>query len=270
MRIFYLALFLFTFVETTFSDESKNDILPSSIIGAGEPLHGKMINYYPSDVLTEGYLSMPQGLGPHPSVILIHEWNGLSKRVKEVADSFAKEGYLAMAVDLYSGRIGQNRNENMRLVQETLAQPSIIIDNLNAAVQMLKSRDDSNGKLATIGWCYGGGVALSFAMGGDDHEGTAIFYGRLVNDPERLRHVEHDFYGTFARNDRGIPVAEVEQFVETLDAIGINNDVHIYDEVNHGFWLHVDRDPETNTSPAIDAWKRLKTFLHDNLSTSPL
>ena len=64
MKIFYLALFLFTFVETTFSDESKNDVLPSSIIGAGEPLQGRMINYYQSDALTKGYLSMPQGLGP--------------------------------------------------------------------------------------------------------------------------------------------------------------------------------------------------------------
>ena len=79
--------------------------------------------------------------------------------------------------------------------------------------------------------------------------------------------VVHNFYGTFARNDRGIPVAEVERFAETLDAVGIKNDIHIYDEVNHGFWLHVDRDPKINTSPAIDAWKRLKSFLKINLST---
>ena len=267
MKIFYLTLLLLAFVETSLSNENVNDVLPSSIIGEAGPLQGMMVDYYSSDDLTEGYLSMPKGSGPYPSVILIHEWNGLTLRVKETADSFAKEGYIALAVDLYSGRIGQNRDENMQLVQETLGQPNIIIDNLNAAVQMLKARSDSNGKVATIGWCYGGGVAVSFALGGDDHDGTAIFYGKLVNDPEQLKHVEHNFYGTFARNDRGLPVAEVERFAETLDAVGIKNDIHIYDEVNHGFWLHVDRDPKINTSPAIDAWKRLKSFLKINLST---
>jgi carboxymethylenebutenolidase len=262
----YLVLLLFAFIGTCFSNENTDDMLPSSIIGNAGPLQGEAVNYFTSNKLTQGYLAIPEGPGPHPSVILIHEWNGLAQRVKETADSLAKEGYIALAADLYSGRVGHNREENMQLVQETLAQPDILIANLNAAVQMLKERDDSNGKVATIGWCYGGGVALSFAMGGEHHDGTAIFYGRLLDDPERLKHVDHGFYGTFARNDQGIPVEDVEQFVKTLNAAGISNDIHIYDAVSHGFWLHVDRNPKINLSPAIDAWIRLKSFLKSNLS----
>ena len=266
MKTPYLALLLFAFIGTCFSNENERIALPLSITGDAPPLQGEMVSYFEANELTRGYLSLPDGPGPHPSVILIHEWNGLAQRVKETADSFAKEGYIALAADLYNGRIGSNREENMQLVQETLAQPDILIANLNAAVQMLKARDDSSGKVATIGWCYGGGVALSFALGGEHHDGTAIFYGRLLDDPERLSHVEHGFYGTFARNDRGIPVEDVEQFVKTLDAAGISNDIHIYDEVSHGFWLHVDRDPEVNSSPAMDAWLRLKLFLKNSLS----
>jgi carboxymethylenebutenolidase len=67
-------------------------------------------------------------------------------------------------------------------------------------------------------------------------------------------------YGTFARNDSGIPVDLVNSFVDTLRAVGIENDVHIYDHINHGFWLHVDRDPELNSGPALDAWQRLKAY----------
>jgi len=266
MKILYLALLLFSFVGTSFSDENENISLPLSIIGDAPPLQGQMVSYFEANELTRGYLALPEGPGPHPSVILIHEWNGLAQRVKETADSLAKEGYVALAADLYSGRIGSNREENMKLVQETLAQPDILIANLNAAVQLLKKRHDSNGKVATIGWCYGGGVALSFAMGGEHHDGTAIFYGKLLAEPERLSHVEHDFYGTFARNDRGIPVEDVEQFIKTLNAAGISNDIHIYDEVSHGFWLHVDRNPEINSSPAMDAWLRLRLFLKNSLS----
>ena len=79
-------------------------------------------------------------------MILIHEWNGLVQRVKETADAFAAEGYVALAADLYSGRTGTNREENMVLVRETLAAPDAIIANLNAAVAFLRARDDTTGE----------------------------------------------------------------------------------------------------------------------------
>ena len=239
--------------------------LPDAITGNAGPLTGQNIQYDPSDSQSVGYLAQPSGEGPFPSVILIHEWNGLVQRVKETADSFADEGYTALAVDLYGGRTGSNPEENMALVRETLAQPKQLIENLNSAVDFLKKQKGSNQKVATIGWCYGGGVALTFALGGEHHDATAIFYGRLLADPQALSHVDHEFYGTFVENDRGIPVSDVENFVKVLRDAGVPNDVHIYDGVRHGFWLHVDRDPKANTEPAIDAWTRLKDFLNRTL-----
>ena len=246
--------------------QAESTMLPNAIVGNAGPLSGNAVQYASTNPSSVGYLSTPEGEGPHPSVILIHEWNGLVQRVKETADAFAEEGYVALAVDLYSGRTGSNPQENMALVRETLAEPAVLIDNLNAAVNYVKKQSGSNGKVATIGWCYGGGVALTYALGGDHHDATAIFYGRLLADPAQLAHVNHGFYGTFVENDRGIPVSDVESFVETLRAAKIPNDVHIYDGVNHGFWLYVDRDPENNTEPAIDAWNRLKQFLQRTLS----
>ena len=246
--------------------QAESTMLPNAIVGNAGPLSGNAVQYASTNPSSVGYLSTPEGGGPHPSVILIHEWNGLVQRVKETADAFAEEGYVALAVDLYSGRTGSNPQENMALVRETLAEPAVLIDNLNAAVNYVKKQSGSNGKVATIGWCYGGGVALTYALGGDHHDATAIFYGRLLADPAQLAHVNHGFYGTFVENDRGIPVSDVESFVETLRAAKIPNDVHIYDGVNHGFWLYVDRDPENNTEPAIDAWNRLKQFLQRTLS----
>lgn len=73
--------------------------------------------------------------------------------------------------------------------------------------------------------------------------------------------MNHEIYGTFAAEDSGIPTAQVERFVTALRAAGIDNDVHIYDAVGHGFWLHLDRDAETNAAPALDAWQRLKKYL---------
>ena len=240
------------------SADIANSSLPPALLGNAGPLQGERLNYYKN---AAGYLAAPQGAGLHGSVILIHEWNGLTDRIREVADAMAVEGYIALAADLYSGRTGSNPRENMALVRETLADPETLIANLNAAVRYLNDRPDSAGKVAAIGWCYGGGVALSFALGGDRHDGTAIFYGRLLDDPEQLKKIDHEVYGTFAGQDRSIPVEMVNQFVAALRLAGVPNDVHIYDSVNHGFWLHVDANPDLRSGPALDAWSRLKRYL---------
>ena len=235
--------------------------VPSAILGEGAPPTGKDLRYVADDPATVGYLAEPAGAGPHGAVILIHEWNGLVDRVRQVADAFAAEGYVALAADLYAGRTGSSREENIALMRETRADPDRIVANLDAAAAWLRAREDVSGKVATIGWCFGGGVALSYALGGENHEGTAIFYGSLLDDPEQMSHVHHEIYGTFAGKDKGIPPEQVERFVAAMRAAGIPNDVHIYDDTQHGFWLYVDRDPATNLEPATDAWARLKAYL---------
>lgn len=107
--------------------------VPAAIIGEAPPLKGKPIAYFPGSPKTSGYLSLPEG-NIKGGVILIHEWNGLSQRIRETADAFAAEGYAALAADLYQGRIGQSRSENLALVRETQSDPELIIDDLNAAV----------------------------------------------------------------------------------------------------------------------------------------
>ncbi len=234
--------------------------VPEAILGKVGAPQGSGLAYFEEDTETMGYLAEPEGPGPRGAVILIHEWNGLVDRVRQVADALAAEGYVALAADLYSGRTGSNRDENMALVRETLDDPDTIVRNLDAAAAYLRGRSDVNGKIGAMGWCYGGGVALSYALGGENHDATAIFYGRLLDDPERLRSIHHEVYGTFAGLDRGPSPEQVGRFVAALREAGVENDVHIYDDVNHGFWLYVDRDPK-NEEPALDAWERLKAYL---------
>lgn len=237
------------------------DSVPAAILGQAPPPRGEDVHYVTGDAATTGYLVVPGGEGPFPAVILIHEWDGLNDRVRQVADAFADEGYVALAADLYSGRTGSNRDENMALVQETRGNLPAVIANLDAAAASLRARPDATGKVATMGWCFGGGIALSYALGGEHHDGTAMFYGSLVTDPDSLAALDHPIYGTFAGQDDGIPPSDVARFVDALRQAGVDNDVHVYDPVEHGFWLWVDRDPETNLAPAADAWRRLKAYL---------
>ena len=246
--------------------ESAADSLPAALLGTAPPPRGETVNYYAADAAAAGYLVTPAGEGPHPAVILIHEWDGLNDRIRQVADALADEGYVALAADLYSGRVGSTPEENRSLMQEARANPGAMIANLDAAVDFLRARDDVTGKVGTMGWCFGGGVALSFALGGQHHDATAMFYGSLVTDPDSLAALDHEIYGTFAAEDDGIPPDQVAQFAEALRAAGVANDVHVYDEVDHGFWLWVDQDFETRSGPALDAWTRLKAYLARTLS----
>ncbi len=245
---------------------TADDALPAAILGTAPAPRGQDVHYLAGDEATTGYLAVPEGEGPFPALVLIHEWNGLVDRVRQVADAMAEEGYVALAADLFQGRTGSNPDENRALTAEANADPDAVIANLNQAVNLLRARDDVSGAIGTMGWCFGGGIALSYALGGEHHDATAIFYGRLVTDPAELAGIDHEVYGTFAEMDGGIPPDQVNQFVEALRAQNIENDVHIYDAVNHGFWLRVDGDSELRTAPALDAWQRLKAYLARTLA----
>jgi carboxymethylenebutenolidase len=241
--------------------------MPPAILGNGGALEGRDVHYVDGDEATTGYLAVPAGEGPFPALVIIHEWNGLVDRVRQVADDFAAEGYVTLAADLYGGRTGGNPDENMALVREAMAKMPAVVANLDAAVAFLKARSDVTGRVGAMGWCFGGGIALSFGLDGAEHQATAIFYGRLVDDPEVLAGMDHEVYGTFARLDTGPSPEQVEAFEAALRAAGIENDLHIYDEVNHGFWLHVDQDAETRGPAALDAWERLKAYLDRTLGS---
>lgn len=248
-------------------DPTEAGELPPAIIGEGGDLGGVPLRYLNGDTQTTGYLAVPEGAGPFPALVIIHEWNGLVDRVRQVADDFAAEGYVTLAADLYQGRTGSTSDENIALVQETQADMPAVIDNLNAAVAYLRSRPDVTGRVGAMGWCFGGGIALSFGLDGENHQATAIFYGRLVDDPEVLAGMDHEVYGTFARLDGGPSPDQVGAFQAALDAAGIEHDLHIYDDVNHGFWLHVDGAPDRRTEPALEAWQRLKEYLGRTLGS---
>jgi carboxymethylenebutenolidase len=241
------------------------DQLPPAIVGEGGDLMGMTVRYVPGDDATEGYLAVPSGEGPFPALVIVHEWNGLVDRVRQVADDLAAEGYVVLAADLYQGQVGTTQEENIELMTAARGDEAGMIANLDAAVAFLRARDDVTGRVGSMGWCFGGGVVLTYGLGGVNHDATAIFYGQLLDDPQALEAMDHEVYGTFAQLDGGPAPDDVARFEAALDQAGVEHDLHIYDEVNHGFWLRVDGDPETRSAPALDAWQRLKAYLDRTL-----
>lgn len=248
------------------SSSANGDELPPAVLGTAPAPRGELVNYFEEDSKTAGYLVAPDSKGKKPGLIIVHEWYGLKERSKQMADALADEGYVVLAADMYSGKVGKTNEENRALMSATRENPDVMVRNLDAAAKLLRSRDDVYAdKIGTMGWCYGGGVVLSYAIGGENHEATAIFYGSLIDDPKELMRIGHDVLGIFGENDRGIPPEDVRKFEKALKKAGIPNEIHIYDDVGHGFFLWIDKRPEGKDA-ATDAWKKLKNFLSRTLS----
>ena len=137
-----------------------------------------------------GYLARPAAPGRYPAVLVNHEIFGLTDHIRDVARRLAKVGYIALAVDLVS-RAGGSDKPGVDIVG-ALFQGSIDdrVDDLNAGVTFLESQPDYNGKLGVIGFCFGGGMTLSFAAANDE----VLAAGELLraDTRARLRHARHE------------------------------------------------------------------------------
>jgi carboxymethylenebutenolidase len=224
---------------------------------------GKTVSYKSGSETVQGMIYSPEGKGPFPGIVVIHEWWGLNDWVKEQASKLAGEGYVALAVDLYRGKVASSSDEAhelMRGVPEDRA-----ARDLHAAVEFLKSQPNvKKDRIASIGWCMGGGYSLDVALAEPTLAATVINYGHLATDENSLKKINAPILGLFGGQDRGIPPDDVHQFEKSLKALGKKVDIHIYPDAGHAF-----ENPNNKTGyraeDAADAWKRTTEFLATTL-----
>jgi carboxymethylenebutenolidase len=219
----------------------------------------KSVSYKSGDETVQGILYTPAGKGPFPALVVIHEWWGLNDWVKEQASKLADEGYVALAIDLYRGKVATNpemAHEIMRGVPEDRAKRD-----LHAAVEFLKSQPNvKKDRIGAIGWCMGGGYALDVALQEPDLAVTVINYGHLATDPEALKKINAPILGLFGAQDRGITPDDVHKFEQALKQLGKKVDIKIYDDAGHAFENPNNKDGY-RADDAADAWKRTVAFL---------
>ena len=215
---------------------------------------GKSVSYKSGDETVQGVLYTPAGKGPFPALIVIHEWWGLNDWVKEQGAKLADEGYVALAVDLYRGKVAttpEMAHEIMRGVPEDRAKRD-----LHAAMEFLKSQPNvKKDRIGSIGWCMGGGYALDVALQEPDLAATVINYGHLATDKDALKKINASILGLFGGQDQGIPPADVRKFGQTLDELGKKIDIKIYDDAGHAF-ENPNNKSGYRADDAADAWKR--------------
>ena len=194
---------------------------------------------------------------------MIHEWWGINDNIRSMANTFAKQGYVLLAVDLFKGQSAKEPNQALQLVRTVTTNPEQSISNLQAAVKYVSSLPfvDSS-KIASIGWCFGGGQSLQLALHSESHPlvATILYYGTpLVTDKQEHSKIKWPVLGIFGDKDQAIPLPNIQQFKAALDANGIPNEIHIYKGLGHAF-----ANPSgANYAPkeTVDAWQKTLAFL---------
>ncbi len=199
----------------------------------------------------EGYLTAPSGKGPFPGVVVIQEWWGLEPHIRSVVDRFAAEGFIALAPDLYHGRVATEPDEARKLAMSL--EQDVAIEEIQNAINYLTGRIDLEPKeVAVIGFCMGGGLALQMAVKGQKVAIVAPFYGPPLK-PEEAAKVKVPVVGSYGAKDRGIPMDAVKAMADEIRAAGQPVDIKFY-PAGHAFFN--DTRQSYDPASASDAWQR--------------
>jgi carboxymethylenebutenolidase len=209
----------------------------------------------------DAYLARPEGSGPFPGVVVIHEYYGLNDNIRDITRRFAAEGYAALAVDLFAGR---NRAVCMfRFMTHLLAQPlnNTTLDELKAALTWLGERPEVDAaRMGAIGFCMGGSFAITWACVDPRLQVIAPLYGM---NPRPLAATRRMCPVVASYPDKDITTGAGRKLDAELTAAGIPHDFKTYPNTKHGFF----NDQSTVYDPAAsaDVWARVMAFFGERL-----
>jgi carboxymethylenebutenolidase len=228
-----------------------------------------MISFTQGSTKVSGYLALPQGEGTHPALIVVHEWWGLNDWVKQQADSLAKYGYIAFAVDLYKGKVANDSNTAHELMSGLSEDEAIGM--LRAGADFLRGRSDVRAQaIGVIGWCMGGTYAIRLAAADPGIRACVMYYGTPFQDEARIQEIQGPVLGNFGAEDKGVTPDLVQAFEAALKKAGKKVDFKIYPGAGHAFANPNNPWGGYREDAAKDAWARTLAFLKTNLKLASL
>lgn len=210
-----------------------------------------------------GYYARPATLDHKlPAVVVIHENRGLNPYIEDVARRLAVAGFIAFAPDALFPLGGYPGNDDEGRAMQRQRDGAEMEEDFVAAVKFVAAHPDCNGKVGSVGFCFGGGMSLKLAVRCPELAAAVAFYGRhpvgddvaAIKAPIQLHHAEND-----ERVNAGWPA-----FEKAMQEAGINYENHLYAAANHGF--HNDTTPRFDPDAAKLAWQRVVKFFERNLS----
>ncbi len=215
---------------------------------------------------TRGFLAMPKAGENTPGVVVVPEWWGVNPQIRTVAERLAAAGYRALVVDVFHGQVATDATEAARMM-ESLHGETAVDQDIRGAVKHLEERAPGT-RVAALGFCMGGGLALAAAARVRELNAAVAYYGiprPTLADPRMVR---IPILGHYAKKDRWVTPEKVGDLEKALEAGGVNHELHRYD-ADHAFAN--DTRPEVYDSKATDlAWDRTLAFLQRTIGGTPV
>lgn len=202
-----------------------------------------------------GYLSEPDAdlfAAPRAGLVVIQEWWGLTDDIREIADRYATEGYLAFAPDLYHGTVASEPDEARKLVMAL--ERDLAAKEIDTVIAWLKGARGT-AKVGCVGYCLGGGLALATAIRPTSHvDAVHVYYGGGMPPSDQIAGIRVPVLGSYGAEDAGIPEAEVDRLRDALAAAGVPHEVTLYPGAPHAFFN--DTRPSYREAAALDSWMK--------------
>jgi carboxymethylenebutenolidase len=223
---------------------------------------GDIVQFASNGKTASGYLALPKQRGP--AVVVIQEYWGLVPHIKDVADRFAAEGFVALAPDLFHGQIAKSPDEAGKMMM-AMRIDEAERDLRGAVTFVLAHPQTSSRRAGMIGFCMGGALSLFAASKNPEVGACAVFYGGHPNVKPDLAALRAPVLGLYAGNDTFASPQKALELEKQLKALGKPVEIHIYPNVDHAFFN--DTRPEVyNKEAAGDAWSKTIAFFRAHLT----
>jgi dienelactone hydrolase len=209
--------------------------------------------------------------GKRPAVLVVHEWWGLNDYTKMRARKLAELGYIAMAVDMFgNGTIATNPTEAQTFTAPFYKDPQLAKVLIDDGIKKIKEYPQTDpGKIAAIGYCFGGSVVLNSAKLGSDLSGVVSFHGGLNGVPANKSLLKAKILVCHGGSDKFVSQKDFDNLKHQLDSIGADNTFKIYANATHAFTnpdatktgKEFNMPIEYNAEADRDSWNDMKTFL---------
>jgi carboxymethylenebutenolidase len=222
-----------------------------------------MVSFAGNGDKVDGFLARPDGDGPFPGVIVVQEWWGLNDNIKDIAQRFASEGFAALAPDLYHGRVTDEPNEAQK---EMMAlDMNRASQELTKAADWLASQPYTRGKgIGAIGFCMGGGLALTLATDSPHIKAAAPFYGANPTPIDKVANLQGPVFAVYAEHDAWANDAMREALEQALSQHGKQFETKTYPGTEHAFFNDT-RKEVYREEAAKDAWQKTLALFRENL-----
>lgn len=247
-----LGLFLLAAPSVSAQDWAKERLDKS-------PRHHDWVTLKAGDHTFKAFIAHPEVSKKAPAVLVIHENMGLMDWVRETADEIASEGYIAIAPDLMGDKTYPSQDDARKAVASL--DPNVVTDELNAAADYVEHLPSADGKLAVVGFCWGGGQSFRYATNNPHIKADFVFYGPPPSK-EDLARIKAPVYGFYGGNDNRI-TSTVDTTKQDMEALHKTYEPQVYPDAGHAFMRKGDApDAQAGEKAAREkAWDRFVALL---------